>query len=162
MTGAEVLAPSEPLPFQLDEEGVDETLRILGAERAYLFLIDPDLRRLVPSVGRDGEGNDIAELTGYSKTLVDRVRHSGEPLVVTGSEEGAALGSHSMQAHGLRSIMIEREAPASSREQRRLAKNLRDRNLCGLVPGIRSSARMTADEHMRCFRIIKMHQQTRR
>jgi diguanylate cyclase (GGDEF)-like protein len=57
-------------------------------------------------VGRDSEGNDIRTLTGYSSTLVDRVRHSGEPLVVTGSEEGVALGSRSAQVHGLRSIMI--------------------------------------------------------
>ncbi|GAA2642553.1 hypothetical protein Adu01nite_24980 [Paractinoplanes durhamensis] len=93
-------------PSALARVALDETLRILGAERAYLFLLDRDLGRLVPHVGRDGQGNDIQELTGYSSTLVDRVRHSGEPLVVTGSEEGAALGSHSMQTHGLRSILI--------------------------------------------------------
>jgi len=93
-------------PRELARVALDETLRILGAERAYLFLLDRDLDQLVPHVGRDGEGNDIRQLTGYSSTLVDRVRHSGEPLVVTGSEEGAALGSHSMQVHGLRSILI--------------------------------------------------------
>ena len=93
-------------PRALARVALDETLRILGAERAYLFLFDRDLDHLVPHVGRDGRGNDIRELTGYSSTLVDRVRHSGEPLVVTGSEEGVALGSHSMQVHGLRSILI--------------------------------------------------------
>jgi diguanylate cyclase (GGDEF)-like protein len=93
-------------PRSLARVALDETLRILGAERAYLFLLDLDLNQLVPHVGRDGEGNDIQELTGYSSTLVDRVRHSGEPLVVTGSEEGVALGSHSVQVHGLRSILI--------------------------------------------------------
>jgi diguanylate cyclase (GGDEF)-like protein len=70
------------------------------------LLLDLDRQELVPHVGRDARGNDIHELTGYSTTLVDRVRHSGEPLVVTGSEEGVALGSHSVQVHGLRSIMI--------------------------------------------------------
>jgi diguanylate cyclase (GGDEF)-like protein len=93
-------------PRSLARVALDETLRILGAERAYLFLLDLDLNQLVPHVGRDGEGNDIKELTGYSSTLVDRVRHSGEPLVVTGSEEGVALGSRSVQVHGLRSILI--------------------------------------------------------
>jgi diguanylate cyclase (GGDEF)-like protein len=93
-------------PGQLARVALDETLRILGAERAYLFLLDLDAGRLVPHVGRDAEGNDIRELTGYSATLVDRVRHSGEPVVVTGSEEGEALGSQSMQVHGLRSILI--------------------------------------------------------
>ncbi|HEV7962532.1 MAG TPA: sensor domain-containing diguanylate cyclase, partial [Actinoplanes sp.] len=93
-------------PRRLARVALDETLRILGAERAYLFLLDLDLNQLVPHVGRDGEGNDIQQLTGYSSTLVDRVRHSGEPLVVTGSEEGVALGSQSAQIHGLRSILI--------------------------------------------------------
>ncbi|MBM2614807.1 diguanylate cyclase [Actinoplanes sp. LDG1-06] len=93
-------------PRELARVALDETLRFLGAERAFLFLLDRDLGQLVPHVGRDGEGREIHEFTGYSATLVDRVLETGEPLVVTGSEEGAALGSHSMQAHGLRSIMI--------------------------------------------------------
>jgi eukaryotic-like serine/threonine-protein kinase len=93
-------------PRELARVALDETLRILGAERAYLFLLDPHLDQLVPHVGRDGGGNDIRQLTGYSSTLVDRVRYSGKPLVVTGSEEGVALGSHSAQTHGLRSILI--------------------------------------------------------
>ncbi|HEX5198962.1 MAG TPA: diguanylate cyclase [Actinoplanes sp.] len=93
-------------PSALSRVALDETLRILGAERAYLFLLDRERDELVPHVGRDARGNEIHELTGYSTTLVDRVRHTGEPLVVTGSEEGVALGSHSVQVHGLRSIMI--------------------------------------------------------
>ncbi|MBU2663962.1 diguanylate cyclase [Actinoplanes bogorensis] len=93
-------------PRELARVALDETLRFLGAERAFLFLLDRDLNQLVPHVGRDGDGHDVRHLTGYSATLVDRVRDTGEPLVVTGSEEGVALGSHSMQAHGLRSILI--------------------------------------------------------
>ena len=56
---------------------------------------------LVPHLGRD-ETADLAELTGYSATLVERVATTGEPLVVTGSEEGAALGAQSAVLHGLR------------------------------------------------------------
>ncbi|MCW2642730.1 MAG: hypothetical protein JWP76_5036, partial [Dactylosporangium sp.] len=93
-------------PRELARVALDETVKILGAERAYLFLIDAERDRLVPHLGRDGEGNDIDELTGYSSTLVERVRDTGEALVVTGSEEGVALGSQSALVHGLRSIMI--------------------------------------------------------
>src|SRR5262249_16811859 len=103
-------------PRELARVALDETLRILGAERAYLFLVDADLDKadldkadpgkLVPHVGRDGEGNDIGELTAYSSTLVDRGRYTLEPAVVTGSEEGLALGSRSALTHGLRSIMV--------------------------------------------------------
>jgi diguanylate cyclase (GGDEF)-like protein len=93
-------------PRDLARVALDQIVKILGAERAYLFLIDNDLDQLVPNIGRDAEGNDIEQLTKYSSTLVERVRETREPLVVTGSEEGVALGSRSAQIHGLRSIMI--------------------------------------------------------
>ncbi|MGC9665842.1 diguanylate cyclase [Planosporangium sp. 12N6] len=93
-------------PRELARVALDETVKILGAERAYLFLVDPERDRLVPHLGRDVDGRDIDELTGHSSTLVERVRDTGEALVVTGSEEGVALGSRSALVHGLRSIMI--------------------------------------------------------
>jgi diguanylate cyclase (GGDEF)-like protein len=93
-------------PRELTRVALDETVRILGAERAYLFLVDADLDRLVPQLGRDGDGNDIEELTAYSTTLVERVRSTGRAVVVTGTEEAEALGARSVQIHGLRSIMV--------------------------------------------------------
>jgi diguanylate cyclase (GGDEF)-like protein len=56
-------------------------------------------------LGRDADGRDIPELTGYSTTLVDRVRQTGKPQVFTGTEEGAVLGTRSVVAHGLRSVL---------------------------------------------------------
>jgi len=92
-------------PGQLTRVALDETIRILAAERAYLFLAD-ERERLVPHLGRDDAGNDLTELVGYGSSLVERVRRDREPLVVTGTDEGAALGSLSTVAHGLRSIMV--------------------------------------------------------
>lgn len=91
---------------------LDRTLRILSAERAVLFLVpdgDPSgtaREPLVPYLGRDVDGRDVGRLTGYSASLVERVRGTGEPVVVTGTEEGAALGAQSVVLHGLRSIMV--------------------------------------------------------
>jgi diguanylate cyclase (GGDEF)-like protein len=93
-------------PDRLARVALDEIVRIFGAERAFLFLADPDTDQLKPYLGRDGAGNQLDHLTGYGSTLVHRVHESGEPIVVTGSEEGAALGSQSTLVHGLRSIMI--------------------------------------------------------
>ncbi|MEV8506216.1 diguanylate cyclase [Actinoplanes sp. NPDC051475] len=93
-------------PDRLTRIALDETVRLLGAERALLFLVDADTGVLAPFVGRDAGGNDLAELAGYSITVVDRVRHSREPLVVTGTEEGAALGAVSVVQYGLRSILV--------------------------------------------------------
>ncbi|WP_030443038.1 diguanylate cyclase [Actinoplanes subtropicus] len=92
-------------PGQLTRVALDETIRILAAERAYLFLAD-ERERLVPHRGRDAAGHDLTELVGYGSSLVERVRRDREPLVVTGTDEGAALGSQSAVAHGLRSIMV--------------------------------------------------------
>ena len=92
-------------PRQLARVALDETLRILGAERAALFLTD-DAGRPQLSVGRSATGEDLSELAGYSSTLVDRVTDSREAIVVTGSDEGAALGSRSALVYGLRSIIV--------------------------------------------------------
>jgi len=92
-------------PVELTRVALDEVIRLLGAERAYLFLADDD-GRLQPRQGRDAAGADLTTLTGYGSTLVERVRAGRETLVVTGTEEGLALGSQSVLAHGLRSIMV--------------------------------------------------------
>ena len=93
-------------PAQLARVALTELLRIFGAERAFLFLSDAQTDRLTPYLGRDSAGTDLDRLTGYGSTLVERVHHDREALVVTGSEEGAALGSQSTLVHGLRSIMV--------------------------------------------------------
>ena len=93
-------------PGELARIALDETIRILAADRAFLFLADPVTGGLAAHLGRDAEGQDVPELTGYSTTLVERVRATGRPLVVTGTEEGAALGAASVVLHGLRSILV--------------------------------------------------------
>jgi diguanylate cyclase (GGDEF)-like protein len=93
-------------PDRLTRVALDETTRLLGAERAILFLMDAETQVLTPFVGRDAGGRDLAELAGYSTTVVDRVRHSREPLVVTGTDEGEALGARSVVQYGLRSILV--------------------------------------------------------
>jgi diguanylate cyclase (GGDEF)-like protein len=93
-------------PDQLARVALDETIRIFAAERAILFLPDGAGSQLVPHLGRDAHGDDLDELTGYGSTFVEQVRQSGEALVITSGEQGAALGSHSVVAHGLRSVMV--------------------------------------------------------
>lgn len=93
-------------PEELARLALDETVRILNAERALLFLTNENSGLVRPHLGRDAAGNDLKELTGYSSTVVDRVVATREPIVLTGTEEGAALGSESAVVHGLRSILV--------------------------------------------------------
>jgi diguanylate cyclase (GGDEF)-like protein len=91
-------------PDRLTPIALDQTIRLLGAERAFLFLVESE--QLVPKGGRDADGHDIGELTGFTASTVERVYRSRQPIVITGSEEGEALGAHSVVLHGLRSIMV--------------------------------------------------------
>ncbi|MEV0901502.1 diguanylate cyclase [Actinoplanes sp. NPDC049802] len=91
-------------PRQLASVALDEMLRILGAERAVFFLLD-EAGEPVRYAGRDASG-DLPETGEHASTLVRRVAASGEPLVVAGTEQAAALGSRSAVVHGLRSILI--------------------------------------------------------
>ena len=93
-------------PDQLARVALDEIVRIFGAERAFLFRADGATDQLTPHLGRDSEQRDLRELVGYGSSLVERVHQSGEPVVVTGSDQGAVLGSQSAVVYGLRSIMI--------------------------------------------------------
>jgi diguanylate cyclase (GGDEF)-like protein len=90
-------------PEHLARIALDEMIQLLHADRAFLFLGSDNL---VPHLGRTSAGADLTELTGYSTSLVERVRVTREPLVITGTEEGAALGAQSVVLHDLRSIMI--------------------------------------------------------
>ena len=92
-------------PRQLARVALDEMLRILGAERALFFLLD-DAGEPVQFAGRGADGEDLQETTAYGATLVRRVAESGAALVLTGTEQGAALGSRSAVVHGLRSILV--------------------------------------------------------
>jgi diguanylate cyclase (GGDEF)-like protein len=92
-------------PRTLARVALDETVRILGADRAFLFLLD-DAEQLVPYIGRDAEGNDLDQPTDYGASLTQRVQQTGQPLVITGSDQGEALGSRSTVLYGLRSIMV--------------------------------------------------------
>ncbi|GLW27403.1 hypothetical protein Areg01_03440 [Actinoplanes regularis] len=91
-------------PRQLAQVALDEMLRILGAERALFFLLD-EAGQPVRFAGRDVQG-DLTDTIEYGATLVGRVAESGEAVVVTGTEQGAALGSRSAVVHGLRSILV--------------------------------------------------------
>lgn len=100
LAAARVFDPAEQARVALSE-----AIRIFGAERAFLFLVDATGGALVLSEGRDAQGVTLTEARGYSRTVLERVRQDQRPLVVSGTEEGELIGAHSAVVHGLRSIM---------------------------------------------------------
>ncbi len=92
-------------PAEQAKRALDKIVAILGGERGFLFLIDEESKRLEFRAGRDCNGQDLDEKTSYSTTVIRKVRESGQSIVVTGTEDGEVLGSESVVAHNLRSII---------------------------------------------------------
>ncbi|MBK7863743.1 MAG: SpoIIE family protein phosphatase [Archangiaceae bacterium] len=93
---------------------LDTLIRILGAQRAFLLALEPGKTELSHQLGRDSTGADLPALTGFSTTVVKRVVSDRKGVVVTGTDEGEALGSASAVLHNLRSIIA---APLLLRDQ---------------------------------------------
>jgi len=92
-------------PAQQARSALDEVVRILGAERGFLFRLQQDGDELKFQAGRDADGEDLDRHTGFSTTVIETVRDRGEPLIVSGTEQGAVIGSESVVTHDLRSIV---------------------------------------------------------
>src|SRR5262249_26144778 len=100
-------------PEQLSRIALTEIIRIFGAERAFLFLCKPDGTMEIKS-GRDQQGADLKDLTGFSSTVVEMVRAEKKPVVITGSESGSYSPSESIVTNNLKSILA---VPLQLKEQ---------------------------------------------
>ncbi|MFI5267600.1 MAG: AAA family ATPase [Chloroflexota bacterium] len=99
------LAASATLdPSRQAQVALDELLRVLQAQRAFLFTLTP-YGELQLRSGRSLEGEDLPELTGYSRSVVETVRTTCEPVIVSGTEQGEIQPTDSVRAHDLRSIV---------------------------------------------------------
>ncbi|OHV47337.1 diguanylate cyclase [Pseudofrankia sp. BMG5.36] len=124
-------AGRQTAPEAVATVALDEIISILGADRALLLF--PALPEGTPASGHlpDSSGSEPdpgplqlyasrtrnrgneqhesepldCELTQFATTVVEHVHAEQRPLVVTGTDEGAALGSHSAVQYGLRSIL---------------------------------------------------------
>ncbi|MCK6549973.1 SpoIIE family protein phosphatase, partial [Myxococcota bacterium] len=85
-------------PEELAKNALNEVARVLGAERALFYLVEANGELELKA--RTGVGAENA-----SRTVVRRVLETRAPVVLTGTDEGEALGSQSIVAYGLRSII---------------------------------------------------------
>ncbi|MGE0526869.1 MAG: AAA family ATPase [Bdellovibrionales bacterium] len=84
---------------------LSEIVKLFGAQRGFIFMSDDETGGLTVVAGKSSDGTDLEKLTGFSATVVNNVKETQKPMVVTGTEEGEALGSESAVLHNLRSIM---------------------------------------------------------
>lgn len=81
------------------KNALTELARVLGAERALFFLLNPASGELELTASTAEDAHRI------SQTVVRKVLQTRKPLVLTGTEDGEAIGSQSIAVYGLRSIM---------------------------------------------------------
>ena len=128
-------------PIEQARIALDEMVKLLNAERAFLFLTDHE-GKLEFRVGRGQNKRDITKPHHYSQSTVRKVVDSRTTVVVTGSGDGTiADSSQSIVAHDLRSIIA---SPMVVRDRligvlyldSRVAKNMftsRDAGILGIM-----------------------------
>lgn len=89
-----------------------EVMRILTAERAFLFLMEGDELRF--QCGRDADGQVLALPPNYAASVVDQVKIHSRATLLSAGEDGQISSSASIQTHDLRSILV---APMLWRER---------------------------------------------
>ncbi len=89
---------------QVVDSALEAIIAVTGADRAAL-LLNADSGALAVEAVLDRSGAKSSELKGFSSSVARRAHDENRVILVTGTEEAAALGSESAVAHGLRSIM---------------------------------------------------------
>ena len=89
-----------------------EVMRILTAERAFLFLMDGEDLRF--QCGQDSQGQILSLPPNYASSVVEDVKLRARATLLSADEEGQISSSASIQTHDLRSILA---APMLWRER---------------------------------------------
>lgn len=86
---------------------MDEIIRLTGAERAFLMLLDPSSGRLEFRAARNVDQETIADSAfEISRSVVNRVAQVGEPVVTTDAQlDPRFKGQESIIGYNLRSIL---------------------------------------------------------
>lgn len=99
LASATVLDPAEQARVALGE-----VIRVMGAERGFLFRVD-DGGELRLAAGLDPDDGEVAQSRGYSRTIVEQVAAERRPVVLSAGAEGPLAAAESVVAHDLRSIV---------------------------------------------------------
>ena len=86
---------------------MDEIIRLTGAERSFLMLVDPDTGELEFRAARNMDRETIASSSfGISRSIVKEVATSGEPVVTTNAQMDPRFkAQESVIGYNLRSIL---------------------------------------------------------
>jgi phosphoserine phosphatase RsbU/P len=118
---------------------VDKAIRIVGAERGFLFLFDEnDPTRLLVKVARDATGRNLPPPHQYSKTMTKQVATDGEPQKLQVTSHDQQDLSQSVVDMKLRAAMC-------------VSLKVQDKRLGVIYVDSRASAREFSSDDMRYF-----------
>jgi signal transduction histidine kinase len=84
---------------------IDAVIQVTRAERGFLMMLDSD-NNLAFRVGRNFDGTALqTQGVTISGTVVEQVRRSGEPVVLSDASDSDAMGPQSVIQMGLKSVM---------------------------------------------------------
>lgn len=88
-------------------EVMDQIIRLTGAERSFLMLVDPDTSELEFRAARNMDRETIASSSfEISRGIVNHVANSGKPIVTTNAQMDPRFKAHeSVIGYNLRSIL---------------------------------------------------------
>lgn len=85
---------------------LDEIVRILGAERAFLFLSSDDGKNLAFTAGRDQNRRDLPDEGLISRTALDQALAHRAPIIINTGDGSVVAAAESVVTHGLRSLIV--------------------------------------------------------
>ncbi|MGE4133729.1 MAG: GAF domain-containing protein, partial [Bdellovibrionales bacterium] len=88
---------------ELVNSTLDELVRIFSADRAIIVIKKEDGSS--DTFGRDSGARQIQDVKGFSSTVLEKVMLEKTSIIVSGTGEGALIGSESIVAQDLRSII---------------------------------------------------------
>jgi two-component sensor histidine kinase len=92
--------------FAVSKVALDELIKILGAERGFLFLLNESSGELVLEMARDSTGEALPNQGSYSFTVVQNVRMTMTPFVSTSDGANEIMTTcESIRSYNLKSII---------------------------------------------------------
>lgn len=84
---------------------LDQAIRMMGAQRAFLFFGEDMQQFFGKGFGRTSHSTDVASLEGYSTSIVQKVTDTGKPILSTTSSGEELNSSKSAVAYDLKSVI---------------------------------------------------------
>src|SRR5262249_16846346 len=75
---------------------LDELVRVMGVQRAFVFLDKFPIPELQKGVGRNSKGEDVSDLDAFSTSVIDECKAERKPVIKNSLDDASIDKSKSM------------------------------------------------------------------